>query len=63
MNHPEIENALRTGYPHGEPAYPQCPVCEAEADTFFKDHSGTIVGCENCISKVDAWEEMEDEYF
>lgn len=60
MNHPEIENAIRTGYPHGEPSYPHCPVCESEANTFYKDRFGHILGCENCIDEVDAWEETED---
>ena len=60
MEHPEIANAIRTGYPHGEPNYPHCPVCEAEADTFYKNHYGDIVGCEECLCRVDAWEEMED---
>ena len=62
MEHPEITKAIQTGYPHGEPTYPHCPVCDAETDTFFKDCYGTIVGCEDCLSKVNAWEEMEDEY-
>ena len=57
MDHPEIENALRTGYPHGEPDYPHCPICDFEAETFYKDSMGDVIGCENCITEVDAWEE------
>ncbi len=60
MDCPEVANALRTGYPHGEPDYPHCPVCEAETDTFYKNQYGDIVGCEECLRRVDAWEEMED---
>lgn len=59
-DHPEIERTLRTGYPHGEPIYPHCPVCESEADTFYKNTHGDIVGCEECLHRVDAWEETSE---
>ncbi len=59
-NHPDIENAIRTGYPHGEPKYPHCPICGEETDTFYKDIHGDIVGCEECLHRVDAWEETAD---
>ena len=62
MDHPAVVNALRTGYPHGEPTYPHCPVCDSETDMFYKDHYGDIVGCVDCMTQVNAWEEMEDEY-
>lgn len=50
-------------YP-GEPKQapiPKCPVCGMETDTFYKDAYGDIVGCDNCISAVDAWDYVEDE--
>ena len=59
-DHPAIRNAERTGYPDGkEPEYPHCPICGEECDTVYKDNSGDIVGCEECISTSDAWEAEE----
>lgn len=60
MEHPVITRTMVEGYPHGEPTYPHCPVCGEEVDTFFRDRYGDIVGCEECLSKVDAWQELED---
>lgn len=37
--------------------WPICPVCGKETDTFYKDKTGDIVGCGECIRAVDAWEE------
>lgn len=45
--------------PKNEPA-PTCPVCGEETDEFYKGKDGEIVGCGNCISTVDAWEEVSD---
>lgn len=43
-----------------EPKPPRCPVCMAETDTFKRGYWGDIVGCDKCISDVDAWDyEME----
>lgn len=57
MEHPDIAAILRTGYPRGhEDNGPVCPICGAEADTFFKDTHGDIFGCCECVTKVDAWE-------
>lgn len=40
-----------------EPEFPICPVCGAEADTYYRDiNSGEIVGCDECIESVDAWD-------
>lgn len=36
---------------------PICPVCGSECDTLYRDKFGDIVGCDECISTVDAWEE------
>lgn len=35
---------------------PCCPVCMQETDTFFRDYWNEIVGCDNCITPVDAWD-------
>ena len=59
-DHPVIQNMERTGYPDGkEHTYPHCPVCSAECDTIYKNSDGDIVGCDECISTADAWEEPE----
>lgn len=42
--------------PPEPPAQPQCPICMAETDTFFRDYWGEIVGCVACITPVDAWD-------
>lgn len=33
---------------------PRCPCCLEECDTVYKDSYGEILGCENCITVVDA---------
>lgn len=38
---------------------PVCPVCGEETDTYYKNENGEIVGCDNCITAVDAWEERK----
>lgn len=40
--------------------FPVCPICGAEAQTFYKDATGDIFGCDECVRKVD-WSEMEDD--
>jgi hypothetical protein len=59
IEHPEITNALRTGYPHGEPEYPHCPICGAETDHIYRHAEGDIIGCEDCVSIESAWEAEE----
>ena len=58
-DHPTIKNCENTGYPDGREAKePICPRCGRECDTIYYDvRYGDIVGCENCISAEDAWEE------
>lgn len=47
-------------FDHSEPPeskdLPICPICGAETDTFFKNNDSEIVGCDECVRKVDAWE-------
>lgn len=38
---------------------PACPICGAEAETFYRDHDGDICGCEFCVKPVSAWEVEE----
>ena len=45
--------------PPEEPPTPVCPICGGECDTYFK-RDGEIVGCDQCISACNAWEEMEE---
>ena len=39
---------------------PVCPVCGESCDTFYRDKAGDVVGCENCVTSYDAWEELGD---
>lgn len=56
-DNPIIENMKLTGYPDDkEPKYPRCPVCGEETDTFYLDANNEIVGCSECIHKIDAWD-------
>jgi hypothetical protein len=59
IEHPAITNALRTGYPNGEPEYPHCPVCNAECDEIYMDENDEIFGCDQCVKIKNAWETEE----
>lgn len=48
-------------YEPPEPKAPRCPICGAETDTFKKDHYGEIVGCDECVKDIDAWDYVEDD--
>lgn len=39
-----------------DPKTPVCPMCGKETDTYYRTESGVIVGCNNCLTAVDAWE-------
>ncbi len=55
IEHPDITRALRTGYPDVDIEYPaHCPACGCECDYFYRDCSGAVFGCENCVERVDA---------
>ena len=56
MDHPEVANALATGYPHGVPKEPHCPVCGKECETIYRDEFGEIFACDVCVRKQDAAE-------
>ena len=55
---PDIRMTEATGYPRIVKR-PCCPVCGDECEKLYKDCSGEIFGCENCVEEVDAWEEQE----
>lgn len=58
-DHPHIANALRTGYPHGEPDYPICPACGSECDEVYMNECGEIFACSECVRTKNAWEAEE----
>lgn len=62
LEHPTITNARCTGYPDDkEPETPICPNCGEEADTFYISADKEVLGCDNCISRRDAWEFVEED--
>ena len=36
--------------------YPRCPTCGYEAEEFYRDTDGAVVGCEKCLKPVPWWE-------
>ena len=40
-------------------AAPCCPCCGEECETLYRDRAGLIVGCENCMETLDAWEHRD----
>ena len=60
LEHPDITRALQTGYPDVDIEYPpHCPACGCECDYFYRDCSGAVFGCENCVERVDAGKMMK----
>lgn len=57
---PIISCMEKTGYPpwHDE-REPICPVCGKPCETVYKDRTGDIVGCDECLTPLDAGEESE----
>ena len=49
-DHPAVKRCLDTGYPYGE-YVPHCPVCGDECTVYYKDRTGYIVGCDECLSR------------
>lgn len=35
---------------------PRCPICGQECETIYLDKDGAVVGCDDCMKKLDAWE-------
>lgn len=40
---------------------PSCPICMRYCSEYFFDANNEICGCENCISRRDAWEYKAEE--
>lgn len=45
------------GDPDGREITPRCPVCGEECERIYKDRELDVVGCDVCISSIDAWRE------
>ena len=57
MDDPIIRMMERTGYPSERyQDEPRCPVCGELCETLYKDRYGDIVGCDECITTLNAWE-------
>ena len=60
-DHPVVSNLMRTGLPDNqETRWPRCPICGAETDTFYRNRDREVVGCEDCLCTVDAWDYEEE---
>lgn len=49
-------------YP-GEPPQkpvPVCPVCGWDCNSYFINSNGEVIGCENCVKEMDAYEWREE---
>ena len=50
-----IQNLYDTHYVP-EQELPMCPHCGSECEWIYRDRNNVVVGCENCIDTVDAYE-------
>ena len=52
--------------PYREPKpLPTCPECGEECQKLYRDSTGCIIGCENCVDELDAidyLDELEGDY-
>lgn len=56
-DHPVIRNMEATGHPEGKAEIEiLCPICGSTSDTFYKNQDGEVVGCDDCLTKVEPWE-------
>lgn len=61
LDHPIIRSLEETGLPPwNDGKEPRCPVCGASCDTIYRNAEGDTVGCNECITAYDAWEELDD---
>lgn len=56
IQHPDITFMEKYGGHEAEEI--TCPICGYACETFYK-HDGEIIGCDICVDKVDAYEEMQ----
>ena len=59
IEHPAIARLMATGYVN-EHDMPVCPMCGAETDTFYTNSERDIIGCDECVHIVDAWEHKSE---
>ncbi|MBE7039101.1 MAG: hypothetical protein E7398_00050 [Ruminococcaceae bacterium] len=59
LQHPDITKMMRDGTLSDDPPLPEirCPLCDKECETLYKG-GGEVIGCENCIERVDAYDEI-----
>lgn len=55
---PDEYSIRHAGY-EPEPDGPICPICGGECEIVYKDKTGDIVGCNECLEPVDATDEEE----
>lgn len=48
--------------PPPEKANPVCPVCGCECEKFYLSLNREIIGCNECIEEVDAYEYAEEKH-
>lgn len=58
---PDIRRTMDTGYPDVNIRWPRCPVCGQECETIYQNDDGEAVGCDECLTALDAWEVMNDD--
>lgn len=60
LEHPNITNALRSGYPSGrEPDPPLCLICGEPCEKMYRDGTThAILGCNLCIEEIDPLEDL-----
>lgn len=51
---------LRTNPEPPDYEVPHCPVCGQECEVLYRNRYGEIIGCDDCIDALDAWEVMDD---
>lgn len=55
LQHPVITSMERWGEPDGYLSEVLCPVCGAEAESFYVDRRGDVLGCEDCVKIREAF--------
>lgn len=56
---PWIREAETYGYPASDDPDPVCPVCGKECEDLYLA-GGDVIGCENCLERVDAADWLYD---
>lgn len=60
MNRLSDHSAIRQAEMDGTPEYtgPHCPVCGEACELVYRS-GGEVLGCDFCVTTMDAWEEEE----